>query len=465
MTTETVLEKKRKKEPNTEFNLNKKDICNFTVISNRVLNDKTLSYKALGMICKLLSFPNDFNVSVNGLVYLSDDGVNIVRSCLKELINKGYLTVEQKRNDKGIFEKTVYSFVLSKVSFDIKETHPRSEKPHTDNPQAENPLTENPLQTNTYIYNHLSEQKITEQTLTPSDKKTETITEYNNGLAIACEPNGFVASNNEETVQISDYKECYDEVLSVMDKVTDKHIDNSIKDNINNTEKELPNEQENYSISPQQTNKQKVKQKKTTEQTRFTIEKYPHDDYYKKIALLINENRGRFAPIKFITEKFICGVDNMLELVSEQDYETALINMFDKDSYVQYPNYSSDLYTYIFDKDKIIQFLEIDFKAERERKEKKLMFDKYVSLFKETFQYSYSTKDNYHNATQLFFALSREQMECAILNIPEVFKRESIEPKIDEYLYKELYIIPETVVKEEIIEEEIILIDENELDI
>lgn len=314
------------------------------------------------------------------------------------------------------------------------------------------------------IYNNIYD-NINNNILTPSEKKTETLTEHKEELAIACEPIGFVASNNDGTVTISDYKECYDEVLSVMDKVTDKHIDNSIKDNINNTEKELPNEQENYSISPQQTKKQKVKQKKTTEQTRFTIEKYPYDDYYKKIALLINENRGRFSPIKFITEKFICGVDNMLELVSEQDYETALINMFDKDSYVQYPNYSPDLYTYIFDKDKIIYFLEIDFNAERERKENKLMFDKYVSLFKETFQYSYSTKDNYHNATQLFFALSREQMECAILNIPEVFKRESIEPKIDEYLYKELYIIPETVVKEEIIEEEIILIDENELDI
>lgn len=110
----------------------------FTVIRNSIFKDKTLSVKAKGMACQLLSLPPTWDYSVRGLVGLSSDGEASIRSALSELEEAGYLRREQNR-EEGKFGKSVY------VITDML----KREKPCVENPLAEIPSAGNHAQYNT----------------------------------------------------------------------------------------------------------------------------------------------------------------------------------------------------------------------------------------------------------------------------------------------------------------------------
>ena len=113
-------------------------LTDFTVIRNSIFKDKTLSIKAKGMACQLLSLPPTWEYSVRGLVGISNDGEASVRSALTELEEHGYLRREQNR-EEGKFGKSKY------VITDML----KSEKPFVENPLADNPSAENHAQYNT----------------------------------------------------------------------------------------------------------------------------------------------------------------------------------------------------------------------------------------------------------------------------------------------------------------------------
>ena len=73
-----------------EFKVKKKD-KNYTVIDNGIFKDTNLSYKAKGLLCTLLSLPNDWKISIEGLAKLSTDGNTSVSNTLNELHKNGYL--------------------------------------------------------------------------------------------------------------------------------------------------------------------------------------------------------------------------------------------------------------------------------------------------------------------------------------------------------------------------------------
>ncbi len=58
---------------------------NYTVMANYHLRDKGLSFRARGMLSTILSLPDDWDYSVNGLVTLAKDGYDSVKSTLKDL--------------------------------------------------------------------------------------------------------------------------------------------------------------------------------------------------------------------------------------------------------------------------------------------------------------------------------------------------------------------------------------------
>ena len=110
----------------------------FTVIRNSIFKDYTLSAKAKGVACQLLSLPPTWDYSVKGLVTLFNDGEASIRSALNELEEAGYLYREQNR-ESGKFGKATYV---------IADTL-KSEKPCVENPLAEKPIAGNPPQLNT----------------------------------------------------------------------------------------------------------------------------------------------------------------------------------------------------------------------------------------------------------------------------------------------------------------------------
>ena len=113
----------------------------FTVISNATIRDNSLSLKARGLHHYLLSLPKSWEVNIRHLANeFEKDGRSAIASALEELIQAGYVTKEQRREDAtGHFGLILYR---------VYETPPATEsrKPeHGEAPQSGFPLTVKPL--------------------------------------------------------------------------------------------------------------------------------------------------------------------------------------------------------------------------------------------------------------------------------------------------------------------------------
>ena len=109
------------------FRVNKTQ--NYTVMSNHHLRDRNLSNKACGLLSKMLSLPEEWDFTTRGLAMICKDGVDAIRSELKELEQCGYLVRNRVRDDKGR---------ITDIEYVIYEA------PHPPSPSVENPDTENP---------------------------------------------------------------------------------------------------------------------------------------------------------------------------------------------------------------------------------------------------------------------------------------------------------------------------------
>ena len=77
---------------------------NYTVISNVHLRDKRLSLKAKGLLTLMLSLPEDWDYSVEGLSSICKENRTAIQSALKELEEWHYLKRTKERNEKGQFD-------------------------------------------------------------------------------------------------------------------------------------------------------------------------------------------------------------------------------------------------------------------------------------------------------------------------------------------------------------------------
>ena len=109
----------------------KKNI-NYTVMSNCHLKDKNMSLKAKGLLSLMLSLPDDWDYSVNGLVAICKENKTAIQNTLRELEENGYLIRTKIKNEKGQFD----------YEYDVYET-PYSDNPRLDNPQLGNLFTDN----------------------------------------------------------------------------------------------------------------------------------------------------------------------------------------------------------------------------------------------------------------------------------------------------------------------------------
>ena len=81
---------------------------NFVVIGNHYIRDKNLSLKAIGLLTMMLTLPDNWDFSLTGLAAIRSEGIDAIRSTIKELEKKGYLQKTAIRNENGRFGKTVY---------------------------------------------------------------------------------------------------------------------------------------------------------------------------------------------------------------------------------------------------------------------------------------------------------------------------------------------------------------------
>lgn len=80
---------------------------NYTCISNDVFKSD-LSLKARGMLCTMLSLPDDWEFSEKGLQAILKDGQTSIRSAIKELEAAGFLSRTRERDESGRMGRCVW---------------------------------------------------------------------------------------------------------------------------------------------------------------------------------------------------------------------------------------------------------------------------------------------------------------------------------------------------------------------
>ncbi|MDO5569015.1 MAG: hypothetical protein Q4G04_02745 [bacterium] len=195
----------------------------FTVMSNYHLRDKSLTYKAKGLLSFMLSLPEDWDYSLAGLTAISKESRDGIRSILKELQTYHYLEIEKVRGDKGYFE---YNYLIYEkphfIEVDNEKINPDMQIPHLDNPNMEIPTQIN-----------------TNKQIDKGDKTKSSffVAEEHNSLTLNLINRGYL---NEDDIQIYYYDKMYENLLDeensykdlliISDYVVNKVNNNDFKD-------------------------------------------------------------------------------------------------------------------------------------------------------------------------------------------------------------------------------------------
>lgn len=104
---------------------------NYVIVSQSIMHDPSLRMFDRGTMATLLSLPDNWEFTIDGLTKIVKDGRDALKSSLKRLEERGYLVIEQLR-ENGQF------------SGNCLRINVNPEKPLPDKPLAEKPSTEIP---------------------------------------------------------------------------------------------------------------------------------------------------------------------------------------------------------------------------------------------------------------------------------------------------------------------------------
>lgn len=86
----------------------KRKESDFTQLSNKMLRDARLSWKARGLLAYMLSMPDDWVFYESELINHSEkDGITSLRSAMKELKNAGYVSKVALKDENGKIKRWV----------------------------------------------------------------------------------------------------------------------------------------------------------------------------------------------------------------------------------------------------------------------------------------------------------------------------------------------------------------------
>ena len=125
----------------------------YTVMSNHHLRNHTLSLKAKGLLSQMLSLPENWDYTLQGLAQINKESIDAIREAVRELERAGYIKRSRERDERGCLRGTVYT-IYEQPHAEPTPAEPTQEKPALDNPTLEKPMLdkptlENPTQLNT----------------------------------------------------------------------------------------------------------------------------------------------------------------------------------------------------------------------------------------------------------------------------------------------------------------------------
>ena len=82
---------------------------NYTVMSNYHLRDKTISFKAKGLLSLMLSLPEEWDYTLQGLAYINREQIDAIRQAVHELERAGYIVRTRERDSRGRLRGAEYT--------------------------------------------------------------------------------------------------------------------------------------------------------------------------------------------------------------------------------------------------------------------------------------------------------------------------------------------------------------------
>ena len=130
----------------------------YTVMSNHHLRNHALSLKVKGLLSQMLSLPEDWDYTLQGLAQINKESIDAIREAVRELERAGYIERSRERDERGCLRGTVYTIYEQPHAQPTPEgptpeeptqALPTLDHPTLEKPMLEKPTLENPTQLNT----------------------------------------------------------------------------------------------------------------------------------------------------------------------------------------------------------------------------------------------------------------------------------------------------------------------------
>lgn len=144
------------------FRINKND--NYTTMSNYHLKDDSISLKAKGLLSEMLSLPEDWNYSIQGLVAINKEEETSIKNTLNELKESGYLIITKLLPNETTTGRIEYIYDIYEIP------KQEGEKQGVENLGVEFLGVENQGQLNTNILNTNNKKEIDNNKLLSTKK-------------------------------------------------------------------------------------------------------------------------------------------------------------------------------------------------------------------------------------------------------------------------------------------------------
>lgn len=220
-----------------------KHVTNYTVISNELLKRKEISDRARFLLICMLSLPDDWNFSIDGLqTIFTAAGKNTISACLKELQIFGYLRIEQARNTNGHFDSKIYHLYERPYTETSDENNPypknrdsvKNEGNVLKSPYPKKRVPDNEALLNTKYTNYLTNSKkyntSNNSSNTNNSRNSNTSNEYNDINNISSlDSSDFIDDSDplinsckgKTDVTFNDIN-CLEDIMSLMESVNNK---------------------------------------------------------------------------------------------------------------------------------------------------------------------------------------------------------------------------------------------------
>lgn len=221
---------------------------------NHHLTDNRLSYKARGLFSVILNLPDDWHLTKNGLVALSDkDGKDAVNSALQELIDLGYISIERNRDKRGMLagyqyhinpnprgqegrnesgecfidEECCENYCGKNVETVESNESTTENPPQTGNPSAENPAAVYPSAENPTQYNNIQDIDIYRYTDGLIDARARVNDVEKNALVLKTEWQNRIRENIDYSVLRENFSSQQDELDELVELMVDVLLSDS----------------------------------------------------------------------------------------------------------------------------------------------------------------------------------------------------------------------------------------------